>query len=746
MSAYAGLKVLDCSQGLVGPMAAMLLADLGAQVLKVEPEDGDRMKDHPGYLTWNRGKRRTTRALEDVGELVAGADVAIFDHAPGTLEPLGLDGEALTAKHPRLVHLWTPPYGRSGKWSALPAHHATLTGITGTAFRQGSYRDQPVWHVAPIVHYGQAVMAAAAAGAALLERSRSGRGQAVVVSGLHGMSEVSGPISLIDVPGMQLHPLGGSPGYRLYQCADGQWLFLGTLFPHFFERAIDAMGLRRLTQIPEGVLEVGGLMEHVFRLKPRDEWIDHLKAHDVPVAPVEHRRDWLASGVVADNAMRLDLACPERGAVTMPAPPVKLIDCPASVRGLMTEASAADVSAFAVPNPAAKASGERSLKPLAGVRVLDLGTVIAGAYASAILGNFGADVIKVEADAGDPFRPYGPGFMNYNRGKRGLGLDLKADAGRALFLELARTADVVIDNYRLGVRERLGIAYAALKEVNPRIVSLSINAYGSTGPEARLPGFDPLLQARSGLMAAQGGEGGEPVFHAIPVNDVATAAVAAFGVIAALNARVTTGLGQNIETSLCAQSALFQSGEITTFAGAPAPPDGCRDCLGFAALDRYYRCGDGRWLVIACTRLAEFDALALVLGDGAWGERFPDPLGEARDGDLADAIEQALAGRRRDEVADALFDAGVPAAPVHRGEEAVRQDWLWDDGFYELKAHPQWGELVTSKGYASFAGADASFAALHPELGEHTVAVLRDYGVPDDRIAALAKAGVIFRR
>jgi len=124
----------------------------------------------------------------------------------------------------------------------------------------------------------------------------------------------------------------------------------------------------------------------------------------------------------------------------------------------------------------------------------------------------------------------------------------------------------------------------------------------------------------------------------------------------------------------------------------------------------------------------------------------PSPLGEARDGDLADAIEQALAGRRRDEVADALFDAGVPAAPVHRGEEAVRQDWLWDDGFYELKAHPQWGELVTSKGYASFAGADASFAALHPELGEHTVAVLRDYGVPDDRIAALAKAGVIFRR
>lgn len=753
MSAFQGLRVLDASQGLAGPMAAMLLTDFGAQTLKIEGPAGDRAKDTPGYQMWNRGKARLSLDIEAepdrerLDALLAGADVVIFDRPPGELEALGLDGQSLTTLYPRLVHLWVPPFGTSGKWSDLPAHHGMLTGMTGTAFRQGSYHDQPVWHVTPLVHYGQATMAAGAVSAALLERTRSGRGQAVVVSGLHAMSEVSGPISLMDAPGMQGHPLGGSASYRLYECGDGEWLFLGTLFPHFFERAIDALGLGKLRQMPVGAIDVGGLIQHVLRSRSRDEWIDFLKAHDVPVAPVQDRADWLKSEPIAANAMRLAFEHSTLGTVEMPGVALKLRATPGAVAGLMREAADADLAAFTSPPdpapdaPAPDAPGEG---PLAGIKVLDLGTVIAGAYASAILANYGADVIKVESAEGDPFRPYGTGFMNYNRGKRGLGVDLKSAEGRALFLDLAREADVVIDNYRLGVRERLGIDYAALRAVNPRIVSLSINAYGSTGAEAHLPGFDPLLQARSGMMAAQGGHGAEPVFHAIPVNDVATAAMASFGVMAALNARERTGEGQNIETSLAAQSAMFQSGELTTYPGAPPPPDGCQDCLGFSALDRYYPCVDG-WLALACTSLRQFDALASMIGDADWTERFPDPLGEPRDGALADAIETALARRRRNAVVDTLFEAGVPVAPVYRGDEAMRQEWLWEDGFYELRAHPEWGELITSRAYADFSRGASGFATLHPELGEHGVEVLLDFGVPMERIRDLAKAGVIFR-
>nr|QQZ48834.1 CoA transferase [Phenylobacterium glaciei] len=139
--------------------------------------------------------------------------------------------------------------------------------------------------------------------------------------------------------------------------------------------------------------------------------------------------------------------------------------------------------------------------------MLDLGTVIAGAHAGGVLANLGADVIKIEPIEGDPFRSNGGGFMAYSRGKRGLGIDLKQPAAREMFFDLVRGADVILDNYRFGVRERLGIHYAALKAINPRIVSCSINAYGDKGARAVLPGFDPLLQAEGGMMAAQGGRG-----------------------------------------------------------------------------------------------------------------------------------------------------------------------------------------------------------------------------------------------
>jgi len=735
-------------------MATMLLADFGAEVIKVEPPEGDRLRDAPGYLTWNRGKVRAVldiqapEGLSALKDLIAGADVAVFDHAPGRLEALGLDGAGLTGLHPRLVHLWVPPFGVSGPWSGLPEHHGMLAGLTGTAFRQGSYADQPIWYVMPMVLQGQAVMAASAAAAALKDRFRTGLGQAVIVSGAHGNAEIAGPVGLLDAPGMfQGHPLGGSASYRLYQCGDGEWLFLATLFPHFFERAVDALRLRERIVDEGPTIDAGAMIERVFREKPRAEWLAVLAAHDVPAAPVCDRADWLKSGPMVDNALRLTFDHPVLGPVEMPGVPIKLAETPGSVRGLMREAGAEDRKAFARPLPAPPPAGAFDTEPrapLAGVRVLDLGTVIAGAYASCILANFGADVIKIESAEGDPFRPFGPGFTNHNRGKRGLGLNLKDPEGRAAFLDLARVADVVVDNYRLGVRQRLGIDYDVLRAVNPRIISASINAYGSTGAEAHLPGFDPLLQARSGMMAAQGGPGDEPVFHSVAINDVATAAVTAFGVIAALNAREVTGRGQNVETCLAAQSALFQSAALTTWPGAPAPPEGERDCIGFTALDRYYACADG-WITLGLTTRVQAAALEAALGADDWGQRFPDILNQPRRGELAEEIAGRLRARRRSDVLAALAQAQVPATPVYRGDEARNEDWLWESGFFELRHHPAWGDMIASRAFADFSRGGAGFTRLDPDLGEHTVEVLREFGFDIDRIRRLGEARLIFR-
>jgi crotonobetainyl-CoA:carnitine CoA-transferase CaiB-like acyl-CoA transferase len=744
MSAYQGLKVLDCSQGRAGPMAAMLFADFGAEVLKVEPPGGDRVQPTPGYQMWNRNKRVMTLDVAGDGReglegLLAAADVAIFDFSPQRMRVLDLMDAA--RRHPRLVSLWTPPYGTAGAWSELEAHHGMLQALSGAAYRQSAYADQPVYLVMPLLHYLQATLAAAAAGAALFQRARSGLGQAVTVTGLNAVSMVGGSSGVVAPATHQ--PLGGSPSYRLYECKDGQFLFLATLFRYFFDRAVLAMGVEGIEFIDGAFAEsVPAVMQAKFREKTRDEWLEILHAADVPAAPVGQRQAWLASEIIANNDMRVVLNDPERGPIEMPGAPVKLSRTPAAVRHLPRPAAAAEVAAFAEPQPTPGDGAASTDGPLAGIKVLDLGTVIAGAYASGVLANLGAEVVKVEGTDGDPWRAYELGFVAYNRGKRGLVVDLKQDEGRKVFLDLAARADLVLDNYRMGTRERLGIGHAAVAAVNPRAISCSVTTYGAKGEETRRPGFDPLLQARSGMMAAQGGDGEEPVFHTIAVNDFASAAMAAFGVITALNARERTGEGQAMETSLAAQSAIFQSGELTTWPGAPPAPKGGRDCLGLSALDRFYACTDG-WVLIACGGVDEARAMAAALGAPEWASAF-DMLAEPRDGALADAIERTVATKPLAAIIELLLAAGVRAAPVVARGTAGGDPWLAENGFMDAAIETPDGPVRDTR-YAAFSRSATGYRRPEPGLGEHSFEVLADWGIDPERIACLGEAGIIMR-
>ncbi|HEX4182601.1 MAG TPA: CoA transferase [Caulobacteraceae bacterium] len=748
MSAYQGVRILDFTQGVPGPMAAMLMADFEAEVVKIEPPGGDRLKDHPGYLAFNRNKQvmqldlDRPADLERARALIALADVALFDHAPGELERLGLDAQVLTAAHPSLIHVWTPPYGTGGDWSRLPAHHSLLTALSGVAFRQGAYSDQPIHLILPLVCYGQAVTGAAAIGAALLERARSGLGQAVIVSGLHGVAEVTGPVRVVESPPLPRgSPLGATPSYRLYQCGDGQWLFLGTLFANFYAKAVEAIGLgAHWDELVMDPLLAREALAAVFLRRPRAEWLEVLKSAGAPCAPVGPREAWFDGTAVAQGNLRVSFPHPELGEVSMPNTPIKLSANPGSVRGLAEACGGPDWT----PRPSTNVrpdAAQTGRGPLHGVRVLDLGTVIAGAHAGGILANLGADVIKVEPIDGDPFRSDGGGFLAYNRGKRGLGLDLKQPAAVELFLDLARQSDVVLDNYRFGVRQRLGIDYAALKAVNPRIISCSINAYGETGDRARLPGFDPLLQAEGGMMAAQGGEG-EPILHTIPVNDVATAAMVAFGVIAALNAREASGQGQEVLTSLMAQSLTSQLAEMTTYAARPPNDVGDCDCVGVRALHRYYLCGDGAWLGLVCERPEEVEAVGRVLSFDLGDAQAA--LAAPRGGALARTIAEALTAWSRDDAVAVLLTVGVAAAPALRGPEALESQWLWDNGLFEVWKHPRVGDVVSVRAYADFGRSQAGFAYPTPDLGEHSAELLREMGVAEGRIDALFAAHAVF--
>ena len=742
MAAYRGVRIADFTQGVAGPMACMLLGDFEAEIVKVEPPGGDRLKDHPGYPAWNRNKTIVVLDLADPADrvraqdLARAADIAVFDHPPGDLEALGLDAASLRQGAPHLIHVWMPPYGTRGRWSRMPPRHSLLAAASGIAFRQGAYGDSPIHLILPIGWYGQAVMAAGAMGAALYERGASGQGQAVTVSGLHGVSEVGGVVMVLDQPRLPRGlPQGASPTYRLYQCGDGEWFFLATLFMPFFRKAIDALGLgahwETLVLNPALALDV---LEEVFRSQPRRHWLGLLADAGVPCAPVGNRTDWFAGEAVRHAGLRLEFEDPVRGRLAMPGPPVRLSTTPASVRSLP---AAGSLPAWTPPPPAVAGPGAR--RPLEGVKVLDMGSVIAGALAGAVLANLGAEVIKIESPEGDPFRSDGGPFLACNRGKRGLGIDLKQPGAKEMFLDLVRQSDVVLDNYRFGVRKRLGVDYEALRQVNPRIISCSVNAYGDAGPRAPLPGFDPLLQAEGGMMAAQGGAA-EPVLHTIAVNDVATAGVVAFGIISALNARRRTGEGQEVITSLLAQSLTFQLGEVVTWEGRPPAPSGGVDCVGLSPVHRYYECQDG-WLAVAAETVAEADALLTVLETQADPT---DALTAPPEGPLAGRLAATLSGRPRAATLDALEAAGVPCAPCIRGYEAYEDAWLAENGVYEAWRHGRLGEAVGVRSYADFDRTPGGFRHPVPDAGEQTRQVLADFGLAPERIEALLAAGAVF--
>lgn len=761
--AFEGVRILDFNRGIAGSMACMILADHGAEVVKVEAPGEERAARHPGFVTWNRNKMAVTldlrrwEGLRAARELLASAEAAVFDHHPGELDQLGLDATTVCAANPALLHAWLPPFGREGRWSQLPANDDLLAAITGISFMQYSYADQPVRLETPQASYGHAMIAAGAIAAGIYERTRSGRGQALVVSGLHGVSAVESGGAIRAGETFRLgsnSSRGGIPNYRLYQCADGEWFFLGTLTPQFFLKALEATDLLDILTMegidgeftnllrPDNIPAVVARLDARFAEKPRAEWMQILGDAGVPKGPVGKREEWFAGETVAANGMRLEMEHPELGRVTMPGVSVKLSETPGSVRHFARRARLEELPSRPAATPS---DGNGTVGgPLAGVRVLDLGAFIAGTFAPTVLGNFGADILKIEPLEGDAFRTYGLAFIGYNRGKRSLALDLKSPAGRELFYEMVRKCDVVLDNYRVGVRERLGIDYATLSAISPRIISCSVTGYGPGGPLSADPGFDPLVQARSGMMAAQGGND-EPVFYQVPVNDTATAMMAAFGVIAALQARERTGRGQNVETCLANQSILCQSAELTFYEGRPANPPGGRDCLGAGALQRFYECADGEWLCLAGSEPEHFQQLSAALGHPEWAGRMTaeQALREPVGGDLAGTIAGVLRGMERSDVLDRLLTRGVPAAPALRLDQIFTDPFLAANGFFEVYDHPVNGAITGVRGYGEWSRTPGRFRGRAPLIGEHSVEILGELGFDEGRIATLVAEGVV---
>ncbi|HEY8491645.1 MAG TPA: CoA transferase [Dehalococcoidia bacterium] len=361
-----------------------------------------------------------------------------------------------------------------------------------------------------------------------------------------------------------------------------------------------------------------------------------------------------------------------------------------------------------------------------------------------MLADYGADVVKVEFLEGDAFRSFGYGFLGWNRGKRSLAVQLKHPKGRDLVHRLVRDADVVVENYRPGVARRLGLDYETLREINPRLIYASVNAYGDGGPYVEKPGFDPLIQARSGLMAAQGGPGNPPVYYTCAVCDYAGAQALAFAVVAALYARERTGRGQHVATSLTAMALLAQAGDFIFYEGRPPEPPGGPDLLGRTATYRHYRCADG-WLFLALTEPDGWRGLAQALGRPHLAAEYPgaEAVAAPAAGPLAAALESAFAGEPVAAWLERLDRAGVPAAPVLNVAALFDDPHVRANDLLAEHEHPRWGRVQQTGLLVQFSETPGILQRPAPLLGQHTREVLREAGLTDGEIAALEAEGIV---
>jgi crotonobetainyl-CoA:carnitine CoA-transferase CaiB-like acyl-CoA transferase len=375
--------------------------------------------------------------------------------------------------------------------------------------------------------------------------------------------------------------------------------------------------------------------------------------------------------------------------------------------------------------------------PLHGIRVVDLTSYIAGSYSTMMLADLGASVVKVESLEGDSFREL-PGFFGWNRGKRSLAVNLKTPDGREVVERLARRSDVLVENWRPGVADRLGVGPTQLGPLNPRLIYCSVTAFGSTGPYVDRPGFDPILQALGGLMTLQG-FGGPPRYLRTAPTDYYTAALACQAVLAALFVRERTGRGQRIETSLLRGVLALQSGVAIDYPGKPT-------LVRENPTYRLYQAGDGEWFFLACGNQSFWNKLCKAMGmeEFAGDPRFASWLLRLQNNEaLLPILEKRFAEKPRAEWLAILAAHDIPAAPVKSVQEFMDDPAVRHHDMIHEYDHPEVGRLRVIGQPLVFADTPAGDPGPPPTLGQHTDDVLREIGYDDAGIGDLRARTIV---
>ncbi len=384
---------------------------------------------------------------------------------------------------------------------------------------------------------------------------------------------------------------------------------------------------------------------------------------------------------------------------------------------------------------------------LVGFRILDLTAVISGPFCTQLLGDLGADVINIEPPEGDSMRRVGrperngvtASFLNFNRNKRSIVIDIKKEHGRDLVRRLAVKADALIENNRPGVADRLGIGYSDIRRANPKIVYCSICGFGPKGRYANFPAYDPVIQGYSGAAFVQGAKTGQPVAVRMALADKVSGITAALAVVSALHAARARGVGQYIRVPMLEAMMAFTAND-TAYGYTFLPEEEYKHLAPKSSTLDPFRTKDG-WLTIAPFTDAQYERMCQAVGHPEWWTSVPDRAERLRA--IMRGIAKLFPERTTAEWLPVLEEADVPCGPVHSYETLFQDDEIVANESFSVYDHPVAGRIRTVNPGARFTETPMKMWRVPPKLGEHTDEILREAGLDRAHVEELRAAKVI---
>jgi len=376
------------------------------------------------------------------------------------------------------------------------------------------------------------------------------------------------------------------------------------------------------------------------------------------------------------------------------------------------------------------------MQPLHGIRVLDLSRVLAGPYCTMVLGDLGADVIKVESPEGDETRGWGPPFASgesayylcVNRNKRSIVLDFKTEAGRAILHELVKRSDVLVENFRPGTLARFALDFDSVAAVNPNLIYCSITGFGQTGPLRDKPGYDFMIQAMGGLMSITGEPEGEPMKVGVAVADLFAGQNAVIAILAALQARAQTGKGQHLDVSLFDSQVAMLANVASNFLTSGNLPKRYGNAHANIVPYQSFQASDA-WFVVAVGNDKQFEKLCQVIGKGelAQDPRFAANVGRVENRDeLLALLKLVFLTRASDEWLSMLETAGIPCGPINTLDKVFSLPQVEAREMLIHMGHPEIEDLRLVGSPLKFSDTPVDYKLPPPRLGEHAEEILKE--------------------